>query len=131
MVISAKVFGDEAFAYGVWRVQQVMKDGTSSDETGHWSTHNKKIGDTWKMTIDHTNDAAFEDVFGTVYCILAFVFLFRILFFDGLDACFLQLPHFRVLGLQRLQPPRLGPAAFAAGLSIIELVPVSIIDLDV
>ena len=60
-VISAKVFGDEAFAYGVWTVKQVMKDGTSSDETGHWSTHNKKIGDTWKMTIDHTNDAAFYE----------------------------------------------------------------------
>lgn len=60
-VISAKVFEDEAFAYGIWRVQEVLKDGTSSDKTGHWSTHNKKIGGTWKMTIDHTNDAAFYE----------------------------------------------------------------------
>ena len=58
-VISAKKFGDEAFAYGVWKVDQVMKDGSKREETGHWSTHNIKVGNSWKMTIDHTNDAEF------------------------------------------------------------------------
>ena len=30
-------------------------------ETGHWSTHNVKVGNNWKMTIDHTNDAKFYE----------------------------------------------------------------------
>jgi len=60
-VISAKVFGNEAFAYGSWKVDQVMKDGTQRSERGHWSTHNIKIGNSWKMTIDHTNDAEFYE----------------------------------------------------------------------
>ena len=60
-VISAKVFGNEAFAYGTWRVDQIMKDGTQRIERGHWSTHNVKIGNSWKMTIDHTNDAEFYE----------------------------------------------------------------------
>ena len=58
-VISAKKFGNEAFAYGIWKVDQIMKDGSKREETGHWSTHNIKVGNTWKMTIDHTNDAKF------------------------------------------------------------------------
>mgnify|MGYP000028698393 FL=1 len=58
-VISAKVFGNEAFAYGSWKVDQIMKNGTKREETGHWSTHNIKVGNSWKMTIDHTNDAKF------------------------------------------------------------------------
>ena len=41
-VISAKVFGNEAFAYGRWKVDQVLKDGTRSSERGHWSTHNRQ-----------------------------------------------------------------------------------------
>jgi ketosteroid isomerase-like protein len=58
-VISAKRFGDQAFAYGLWKVDQVMKNGTKRKETGHWSTHNIRVGNSWKMTIDHTNDAEF------------------------------------------------------------------------
>tara|TARA_B100001057_G_scaffold392034_1_gene400468 strand:+ start:6411 stop:6881 length:471 start_codon:yes stop_codon:yes gene_type:complete len=58
-VISAKKFGNEAFAYGIWKVDQIMKDGSKREETGHWSTHNIKVGNSWKMTIDHTNDAKF------------------------------------------------------------------------
>jgi ketosteroid isomerase-like protein len=58
-VISAKRFGDQAFAYGVWKVDQIMKNGTKRKETGHWSTHNIRVGNSWKMTIDHTNDAEF------------------------------------------------------------------------
>lgn len=58
-VIAAKRFGDEAFAYGIWKVDQVMNDGSKREETGHWSTHNIKVGNNWKMTIDHTNDAEF------------------------------------------------------------------------
>ena len=58
-VLSAKRFGDQAFAYGIWKVDQIMKNGTKREETGHWSTHNIKVGNTWKMTIDHTNDAEF------------------------------------------------------------------------
>ena len=58
-VISAKVFGNEAFAYGRWKVDQIMKDGSKREERGHWSTHNVKVGNNWKMTIDHTNDADF------------------------------------------------------------------------
>jgi len=58
-VISAKKFGDQAFAYGIWKVDQIMKNGTKREETGHWSTHNIKVGNSWKMTIDHTNDAKF------------------------------------------------------------------------
>ena len=60
-VISAKVFGNEAFAYGRWDVDQIMKDGSRSMERGHWSTHNVKVGNNWKMTIDHTNDAEFYE----------------------------------------------------------------------
>jgi len=60
-VISAKVFGNEAFAYGRWKVDQVLKDGTRSSERGHWSTHNVKVDNAWKMTIDHTNDAEFYE----------------------------------------------------------------------
>ena len=55
-VIDAKVFGDHAFAYGIWEVEQVMKDGSISTEKGYWSTHNVKVDNTWKMTLDHTND---------------------------------------------------------------------------
>ena len=55
-VIDAKVFGDYAFAYGIWEVEQVMKDGSISTEKGYWSTHNVKVDNTWKMTLDHTND---------------------------------------------------------------------------
>ena len=55
-VIDAKVFGDHAFAYGIWEVEQVMKDGSISTEKGYWSTHNLKVDNTWKMTLDHTND---------------------------------------------------------------------------
>ena len=55
-VIEAKVFGDYAFAYGIWEVEQVMKDGSKSTEKGYWSTHNVKVYNTWKMTLDHTND---------------------------------------------------------------------------
>ena len=58
-VISAKRFGAEAFAYGIWKVDQIMKDGSKREERGHWSTHNIKVGNSWKMTIDHTNDAEF------------------------------------------------------------------------
>ena len=58
-VISAKVFGNQAFAYGTWKVDQIMKDGSKREERGHWSTHNIKVGNNWKMTIDHTNDAEF------------------------------------------------------------------------
>ena len=61
-VISAKVFGNEAFAYGSWKVDQIMKDGSKREERGHWSTHNVKVGNNWKMTIDHTNDAAFYEI---------------------------------------------------------------------
>ena len=60
-VISAKVFGNEAFAYGSWMVDQIMKDGTKRVERGHWSTHNVKVGNNWKMTIDHTNDLEFYE----------------------------------------------------------------------
>ena len=62
IVISAKVFGNEAFAYGSWKVDQIMKDGSKREERGHWSTHNVKVGNNWKMTIDHTNDAAFYEI---------------------------------------------------------------------
>ena len=55
-VIDVKVFGDHAFAYGKWRVEQIMQDGTESNEEGYWSTHNVKVDNTWKMTLDHTND---------------------------------------------------------------------------
>ena len=55
-VIDAKVFGDYAFAYGIWEVEKVMKDGSISTEKGYWSTHNVKVNNTWKMTLDHTND---------------------------------------------------------------------------
>ena len=58
-VISAKVFGNQAFAYGTWKVDQIMKDGSKREERGHWSTHNIKVGNNWKMTIDHKNDAEF------------------------------------------------------------------------
>ena len=58
-VISAKEFGNEACAYGIWKVDQIMIDGSKREETGHWSTHNIKVGNSWKMTIDHTNDAKF------------------------------------------------------------------------
>jgi len=58
-VISAKVFGNEAFAYGSWKVDQIMKDGSKREERGNWSTHNIIVGNNWKMTIDHTNDAEF------------------------------------------------------------------------
>ena len=34
-VISAKVFGNEAFAYGSWKVDQIMKDGSKREEM--WS----------------------------------------------------------------------------------------------
>ena len=61
-VISAKVFGNEAFAYGSWKDDQIMKDGSKREEKGHWSTHNLKVGNNWKMTIDHTNDAAFYEI---------------------------------------------------------------------
>ena len=60
-VISAKVFGNEAFAYGSWKVDQIMKDGSKRVERGHWSTHNVKVGNNWKMTIDHTNDLEFYE----------------------------------------------------------------------
>ena len=55
-VIDAKVFGDHAFAYGIWEVEQVMKDGSKTIEKGYWSTHNVMVNNTWKMTLDHTND---------------------------------------------------------------------------
>ena len=55
-VIDVKVFGDNAFAYGKWRVEQIMQDGSESIEEGYWSTHNVKVDNTWKMTLDHTND---------------------------------------------------------------------------
>ena len=55
-VIDAKVFGDHAFAYGIWEVEQVMKDGSITTEKGYWSTHNIKVDNIWKMTLDHTND---------------------------------------------------------------------------
>ena len=55
-VIDVKVFGDHAFAYGKWRVEQIMQDGSESIEEGYWSTHNVKVDNTWKMTLDHTND---------------------------------------------------------------------------
>ena len=64
-VISAKVFGNEAFAYGSWKVDQIMKDGSKREERGHWSTHNVKVGNNWKMTIDHTNDAEFYKIRNT------------------------------------------------------------------
>tara|TARA_Y100001934_G_C12274509_1_gene736677 strand:+ start:913 stop:1383 length:471 start_codon:yes stop_codon:yes gene_type:complete len=60
-VISAKRFGNEAFVYGKWEVDQIMNDGSRVVETGHWSTHNVKVGNNWKMTIDHTNDAKFYE----------------------------------------------------------------------
>ena len=60
-VISAQVFGNKAFAYGSWEVSQIMKDGSQRVERGHWSTHNVKVGNSWKMTIDHTNDIEFYD----------------------------------------------------------------------
>ena len=55
-VIVAKVFGEHAFAYGIWEVEQLMKDGSISTEKGYWSTHNVKVDNAWKMTLDHTND---------------------------------------------------------------------------
>jgi hypothetical protein len=36
-----------------------MKDGSKREETGHWSTRNIKVGNSWKMTIDHTNNTKF------------------------------------------------------------------------
>ena len=55
-VIDAKVFGEHAFAYGIWEVEQIMKDGSKTIEKGYWSTHNVMVNNTWKMTLDHTND---------------------------------------------------------------------------
>ena len=60
-VISAQVFGNKAFAYGSWEVNQIMKDGIQRVERGHWSTHNVKVGNSWKMIIDHTNDIEFYE----------------------------------------------------------------------
>ena len=55
-VISAQVFGNKAFAYGKWKVDTTSKEGERTTSEGYWSTHNIKVGGTWKMTIDHTND---------------------------------------------------------------------------
>ena len=55
-VISAQVFGNKAFAYGKWKVDRTSKEGERTTSEGYWSTHNIKVGGTWKMTIDHTND---------------------------------------------------------------------------
>jgi len=32
------------------------KEGVTTEREGHWSTHNIKVGGSWKMTLDHTND---------------------------------------------------------------------------
>ena len=55
-VISAQLFGDRAFAYGKWKVKRTSKEGVMTEREGHWSTHNIKVGGSWKMTLDHTND---------------------------------------------------------------------------
>jgi|TARA_B110000003_G_scaffold222113_1_gene222259 ketosteroid isomerase-like protein len=55
-VISAQLFGDRAFAYGKWKVKRTSKEGVTTEREGHWSTHNIKVGGSWKMTLDHTND---------------------------------------------------------------------------
>ena len=55
-VISAQVFGNKAFAYGKWKVDRTSKEGERTTSEGYWSTHNIKVGGSWKMNIDHTND---------------------------------------------------------------------------
>ncbi len=55
-VIDAKVFGEHAFVYEIWDVEQIMKYGSIYTEKGYWSTHNVKVDKAWKMTLDHTND---------------------------------------------------------------------------
>ena len=41
---------------GKWKVKRTSKEGVTTEREGHWSTHNIKVGGSWKMTLDHTND---------------------------------------------------------------------------
>jgi len=58
-VISATVFGDNAFVYGSWTVNQIAKDGSKNALRGNWVNHNVKIGSKWKIKLELWNDAEF------------------------------------------------------------------------
>tara|TARA_B100000686_G_scaffold355357_1_gene473414 strand:+ start:7957 stop:8769 length:813 start_codon:yes stop_codon:yes gene_type:complete len=61
-VISAKFFGNKAFVYGSWKLNQISKDGKKTNLRGNWMNHSEKIGNNWKMKIDLWNDSEFYEL---------------------------------------------------------------------
>ena len=56
-VISYTAFGDNAFVYGTWEVNQVTNDGTKIEVRGSWVNHSVKVGSDWKTKMELWNDA--------------------------------------------------------------------------
>ena len=56
-VISCTAFGDNAFVYGNWKVNQVTNDGKKIAVRGSWVNHMVKVEYKWKSKMELWNDA--------------------------------------------------------------------------
>ena len=56
-VISCTAFGDNAFVYGNWKVNQVTNDGKKIPVRGSWVNHMVKVEYKWKSKMELWNDA--------------------------------------------------------------------------
>ena len=56
-VISFTAFGDNAFVYGNWKVNQVTNDGKKIAVRGSWVNHMVKVEYKWKSKMELWNDA--------------------------------------------------------------------------
>ena len=56
-VISFTAFGDNAFVYGNWTVNQVTNDGKKIAVRGSWVNYMVKVGNEWKTKMELWNDA--------------------------------------------------------------------------
>jgi len=56
-VISFTAFGDNAFVYGNWKVNQVTNDGKKIAVRGSWVNHMVKVEYKWKTKMELWNDA--------------------------------------------------------------------------
>ena len=56
-VISCTAFGDNAFVYGNWKVNQVTNDDKKIAVRGSWVNHMVKVGNEWKTKMELWNDA--------------------------------------------------------------------------
>ena len=56
-VISFTAFGDNAFVYGNWKVNQVTNDAKKIAVRGSWVNHMVKVENKWKTKMELWNDA--------------------------------------------------------------------------